>query len=254
MNKSVMKFGKVLIIFVLILMIYISLVTIVGSVGTLWGFIDLRIIVFTIVPVILFLVLADLISDYFTAVKFMLGNKEFTTKELNASRIALTQSIKSVFITGGLGTVVGIISLMSNLSEPSSTGPFMAVAMISILYALTINIIQVAMKHSIEKELLYRGSLKTSFSINNNMINNIVSTQEIQTTDEENTQNNELLENLNLTRREKEIFELLLKGSTNRVISEELCIAETTIKKHIQNILKKAECGNRVELIEKYAM
>ncbi len=57
---------------------------------------------------------------------------------------------------------------------------------------------------------------------------------------------------LSLTRRESEIFELLLEDLSNKDIAEKLFIAETTVKKHVQNILKKADCGNRLELIEKY--
>ncbi len=57
---------------------------------------------------------------------------------------------------------------------------------------------------------------------------------------------------LKLTRRESEIFELLLLDLPNKEISDKLFIAEATVKKHVQNILKKAECGNRLELIEKY--
>ncbi len=57
---------------------------------------------------------------------------------------------------------------------------------------------------------------------------------------------------LNLTRRESEIFELLLLDLPNKEVSDKLYIAEATVKKHVQNILKKAECGNRLELIEKY--
>ncbi len=57
---------------------------------------------------------------------------------------------------------------------------------------------------------------------------------------------------LNLTRRESEIFELLLEDLPNKEIADKLFIAEATVKKHVQNILKKAYCGNRLELIEKY--
>ncbi len=57
---------------------------------------------------------------------------------------------------------------------------------------------------------------------------------------------------LNLTRRESEIFELLILDLPNKDIGDKLFIAEATVKKHVQNILKKADCGNRVELIDKY--
>ncbi len=230
MNKSARRFGKVLIILVLVLMVFLALVTLVGSVGTLYGFLDLRIMVFTIVPVILFLIFSDLMSDYIVALKFFFGSKEFTTKELKASIIATKLSIKAICITGGLGTIVGIMALLTNLSDPSIIGPYTAISLISIIYALVINLFQVTMKHKLEKELMYRGSLKQSHSSNN------IDNQEIDIADDEDMENIELIENLNLTRRENEIYELLVKGNSNRMISEELCIAETTIKKHIQNI------------------
>lgn len=56
----------------------------------------------------------------------------------------------------------------------------------------------------------------------------------------------------NLTRRENEIFDLILEGYSNKEISEKLFIEQTTVKKHIQNILKKLNLANTNEIIEKY--
>lgn len=55
-----------------------------------------------------------------------------------------------------------------------------------------------------------------------------------------------------LTRREKEVFETALLDHTNKEIAEKLFIAEATVKKHMQSILKKSGCSNREELIAKY--
>jgi len=55
-----------------------------------------------------------------------------------------------------------------------------------------------------------------------------------------------------LTRREREVFDLALNDLSNKEIAEKLFIAETTVKKHMQNILKKIECSNREQLIKKY--
>jgi len=57
----------------------------------------------------------------------------------------------------------------------------------------------------------------------------------------------------NLTRREREVFDLALIDLSNKEIAKQLYIAETTVKKHMQNIFKKIECSNREELIEKYS-
>jgi two-component system, NarL family, nitrate/nitrite response regulator NarL len=52
-----------------------------------------------------------------------------------------------------------------------------------------------------------------------------------------------------LTERENQILDLIRKGRKNREISYELCIAESTVHKHIQNIFEKLHARNRAEAI-----
>lgn len=54
-----------------------------------------------------------------------------------------------------------------------------------------------------------------------------------------------------LTKREFEVFTLLIAGKTDTLISEELFISMHTIKTHNRSIYKKLKVSNRVELIEK---
>ncbi len=51
-----------------------------------------------------------------------------------------------------------------------------------------------------------------------------------------------------LTRQEKCVAELIARGLTNREIGEELCISETTVKKHVSNIFEKLGISSRKEL------
>lgn len=51
-----------------------------------------------------------------------------------------------------------------------------------------------------------------------------------------------------LTRREKQVAELLQKGLSNREIGEELYISETTVKRHVSNILEKTGLESRKDL------
>lgn len=67
------------------------------------------------------------------------------------------------------------------------------------------------------------------------------------------TDNNDI-NKLDLTRREREVFELILKDFSNKEIADNLFIAETTVKKHVQNILKKCNCTNRTEIIDNYSI
>lgn len=54
-----------------------------------------------------------------------------------------------------------------------------------------------------------------------------------------------------LTAREAELLKLILEGKSNKQITEELCISESTVKTHVRNILGKYEVNNRTQLISK---
>lgn len=55
---------------------------------------------------------------------------------------------------------------------------------------------------------------------------------------------------ISLTRREREIVDLILKGDTNSTIADRLFISESTVKKHINNIFRKLQITNRWELLK----
>ena len=59
---------------------------------------------------------------------------------------------------------------------------------------------------------------------------------------------NELGARFDFTAREMEVLKLMLEGSSNSKIAEELFISESTVKFHVKNILKKTNCKNRKEL------
>lgn len=50
-----------------------------------------------------------------------------------------------------------------------------------------------------------------------------------------------------LTLREKETLHWLAKGASNKVIAREMDVAESTVKVHVQNILRKLELNSRVQ-------
>jgi len=53
-----------------------------------------------------------------------------------------------------------------------------------------------------------------------------------------------------LTERESEIAALLLKGRTYRMIADELCLSENTVKTHIKNIYSKFQVQSKTQLIK----
>jgi len=52
-----------------------------------------------------------------------------------------------------------------------------------------------------------------------------------------------------LTTREKEVLRLLAEGATTKEIAQKLSIAEPTVRKHRENLLKKTESKNTAHLI-----
>jgi DNA-binding NarL/FixJ family response regulator len=52
-----------------------------------------------------------------------------------------------------------------------------------------------------------------------------------------------------LTPRELSVFQLLRKGSPNKVIASQLCMQESTVKVHVRHILKKLHAINRTHAV-----
>lgn len=55
-----------------------------------------------------------------------------------------------------------------------------------------------------------------------------------------------------LTRRELDVLHLMAEGQTNARIAERLVISQTTVKSHVQNILRKLQAANRAEAVSRY--
>jgi DNA-binding NarL/FixJ family response regulator len=53
----------------------------------------------------------------------------------------------------------------------------------------------------------------------------------------------------NLTAREREVFELIARGARDREIAQQLVISQSTVKKHVQNMLRKLNVRNRAQAI-----
>ncbi|MBA2349238.1 MAG: hypothetical protein H0V81_13195 [Solirubrobacterales bacterium] len=55
-----------------------------------------------------------------------------------------------------------------------------------------------------------------------------------------------------LTRREREVIDLLVSGATNAVVAHQLVVSEGTVKSHLKRILRKLHVTNRAEAVAKY--
>ena len=64
-----------------------------------------------------------------------------------------------------------------------------------------------------------------------------------------NLKHSEFLEELDLTPREKEVLQLLIKGHSNIEIGQKLHLSHRTIEKYVSSLLRKSNTNNRIELI-----
>jgi DNA-binding NarL/FixJ family response regulator len=61
--------------------------------------------------------------------------------------------------------------------------------------------------------------------------------------------NNRVNETVKLTRREKEVLQLMATGKTNGQIAQDLFISEQTVKNHISNLFRKLGVETRVDAV-----
>lgn len=68
----------------------------------------------------------------------------------------------------------------------------------------------------------------------------------------DNQEKNSILQETDLTQREHQIAQYMVKGYLNKEISYELNIKLSTVKKHASRILKKLNLANRTELTNQF--
>jgi DNA-binding NarL/FixJ family response regulator len=58
----------------------------------------------------------------------------------------------------------------------------------------------------------------------------------------------EIEESIRMTKREKQVIELIANGDTNKEITQKLHLSTYTVKSHVHNILEKLALGTRVQI------
>lgn len=145
-------------------------------------------------------------------------------KAVSAWRTTITFNL---FIVGTLMSSLNIMALIGQLNNKSDTLSIFIAAK-PLIYSIVIYLPMRAMLKSMNET-----KIKSLNSANLSVHDKIT------------------MDSLMLSRREREVIQLALQDLTNRQISDLLFIQESTVKKHLQNIYKKAQCNDRTELIHK---
>ncbi len=138
--------------------------------------------------------------------------------------IGLSANVLGVFIGGMIGNT---ITLADSQTDSSSVIALMVVLIILIILPLLNKCLVIVLKNHAFLEKL------------SNMADS-----------EQKEAGSNFAERYELTGRESEIVSLLSKGRTYKMIADELCLSENTIKTHIKNIYSKVNIKSKAELVK----
>lgn len=142
-----------------------------------------------------------------------------------------------------VGTLMSVLNLLSLLGEKDSLISIQR--MITCIKPLIYSIILYLPIINILKGQMNAGSPEETFNPPQSLKGEFAVRE---------TETKTPIHHLDLSRREKEVIQLLFKELSNKEISELLFIQESTVKKHLQNIYRKAQCEDRIELMKHYIL
>jgi len=130
-----------------ILLYFIFLAAFSFSSGTIETFIDFPSILIILALTMPMLMSSGLLSDFFRGFAIM-GKKINYYSSIDLKRILEADRlvIRALLLTGAIGTIIGTVSLLAKLDDPSSFGPPLSFALITILYSLILTSIILPVK------------------------------------------------------------------------------------------------------------
>jgi flagellar motor component MotA len=80
---------------------------------------------------------SGLFPDFKIAFQIMIiKNKDFSKSQLEQSLLAIDLTIKLIVLSGLLGAIIGFVSFLKQLNDPSTIGPTIALILLTTFYAL----------------------------------------------------------------------------------------------------------------------
>ena len=104
--------------------------------GSSWVMFNLPSLMLVLIAATLFTCASHGGSAWVDALKSGLGKGPLTPEECQRHRSVLESFRNSLCATGAAGFLLGLIGMLTNLSDPSRIGPSMAVTILTVLYAV----------------------------------------------------------------------------------------------------------------------
>jgi len=124
------------------LVIFLAGIILATNLAAVSGMALLDIPSFVLVGVLPFLFISTLYGFKEMAQAFSMAFKKSNAQEDLAKALTFFQKFgNTIWLTGILGVIIGIVSMLINLDDKSAIGPSLALALISLFYSALINIL-----------------------------------------------------------------------------------------------------------------
>lgn len=112
-------------------------------------------ILFLVVLTIPVMLSTGLLGDLNNAVRLVFGKRrEAALVELKRAKLAVDTMIKVSIWSGILATVMEVIAILHNMSEPSSLGPMISTGLLTLLYAIVVALLLLPIGARLEQRIL----------------------------------------------------------------------------------------------------
>jgi len=126
--------------------------------GSITIFIDLPSILIIIAITLPMLLSSGLFTDFKNSFRIVMSkDKTFSNEELERAILAIDLTNKLILISGFLGSIIGLISMLRQLSDPSKIGPSVAVMLLTTFYALFLTIILMPVKAKLKLLITHKN-------------------------------------------------------------------------------------------------
>lgn len=122
---------------------------------SIMGFVDVTCILLLVVLVVPIMISAGLLKDLNNAIRLILGKKKETAMlELKRAKLAVDTMMKVSVCSSLFVTMVEVVVLLHNMSDPAMLGPMISLCLLSLLYAMIVSLLLLPIRAKLEQRIL----------------------------------------------------------------------------------------------------
>lgn len=122
---------------------------------SIFGFVDVISMALLVILVVPIMLSAGLLKDLNNAIRLVLGKrKEAAMLELKRAKLAVDMMIKISIYSSIFVTLMELVVLLHNMSDPSYLGPMISMSLLIMLYAMVVSLLFMPIRGKLEQRIL----------------------------------------------------------------------------------------------------